>query len=188
MGVLAKWQKPRQKGQPMKISVKTNVTINNPIFVPIEDGDYGTVKFYEDNGYPVRTVNLNGVSHLYAVIEGESEEQAKMLNRKFNAMKRKDSRDLQRRRENETSYEGLVDEGYDAAVNSKDPSEIALGLVMAEELFKEVKKLSDEKRKICYMVANDMTEREIAETLGIAQTTLHGRKVNIFEELKNMLQ
>ena len=59
----------------MKISV-TNVTINFPVYVPIDDGDYETVKFYEENGYPVRTITLNGVAHLYAIVEGETKEQA----------------------------------------------------------------------------------------------------------------
>ena len=171
----------------MKISV-TNVTINFPVYVPIDDGDYETVKFYEENGYPVRTITLNGVAHLYAIVEGETKEQADNLNRNFNAMKRKEARALQKRATYETSYDHLVDEGYDAAVDNSDPSEIVAGLMMTEDLFEVFKELSAEKQRICRMTASDISEREIAVALGMPRSTFRDKRSKLFEEMKEKLK
>ena len=84
---------------------KVNVTINNPIYIPIDDEDYSSVKHYENLGCLVRTITLNGIRGLYAIMEGMNEEQAILLNRMFGARKRKEARDKKKRKETE-GYDG----------------------------------------------------------------------------------
>lgn len=46
-----------------------NVTINNPIYVPIDDNDFETMKYYEEHGIPVRRFAPHGTYHYYATLE-----------------------------------------------------------------------------------------------------------------------
>lgn len=163
------------------------VTINNPIYIPIDDGDYGTVKHYENLGIPVRWIVLHGVGGYYAIMEAESEEEAKRLTDGLCAMQRKDNRAKKRQAEHETSYDALVDEGYDAATDDNDPANVVSDLMMVRDLLTECEKLTEEKKRICMGIAEKKTEREMADEFGIPQMTLHDRKVKVLKELKKKL-
>jgi DNA-directed RNA polymerase specialized sigma subunit len=163
---------------------KLSVTFKPVAFYPIEDGDNETAKFYESNGVQVRTINLNGVNHRYALIEVSTQDEADRLNSEFNRISRKAARDKQKQLNNETSYDKLVDEGYDSAVDGNDPAEIVVDIIVIEALLKELDTLSEENTRICQMLSLKMSERDIAAELGIAQTTLHDRKMKLLKELK----
>ncbi len=62
-----------------------NVTINNPIYVPIDDNDFETMKYYEEHGIPVRRFAPHGTYHYYAIVEGETKEKADNLSNAYAA-------------------------------------------------------------------------------------------------------
>ena len=70
-----------------KIIASTNATINpnrRPlIYYPIDDDDYESVSFYENNGCAIRTITLNGKPHLFALVPAETQKQADRINREF---------------------------------------------------------------------------------------------------------
>ena len=164
-----------------------SVTINNPIYIPILEEDYGTIQYYENLGIPVRWIVMHGVGRYYAIMEGKSEEEAKHMTDGLCAMVRKDIRAMQRQNENETSYDALVEAGYDAAADNSDPANIVSELMLVRDLLSECEKLTDEKKNICKGIAAKKSERDMAAEMGIPQTTLHGRKDKLLKELKKKL-
>lgn len=175
-------------------NLNLNVTINTgaikkPIaYVPIGDDDFGAANYYESNGIPVRTITQNGTKHLFALIEVDTQAEADILNRNFNRMRMQEHRQLQRRMYKEVSYEKLVEDGYDSAAEYSDPLDIVADLEVIAALAEELEQLTEEKKKICNMVKDEMTERAIAAELDIPQTTLHGRKVAVLKELATKLK
>ncbi|MCD7724950.1 MAG: hypothetical protein LUI12_05275 [Clostridiales bacterium] len=165
-----------------------NSVVANPVYWPIEDGDWNSVAYFEAHGIPVKKIALNGVPHLYAIIGAETPEQAEETNRKIGNAARKQARDLQKRVEHETSYDALVEAGYDSAIDGDDPSELAAEMVVVEALCEELKSLTEEKKRLCKMIANKESERSVAKELGIAQTTLNGRKKKLLAELAESLK
>jgi len=164
-----------------------SVTINNPIYIPILEEDYGTIQYYENLGIPVRWIVMHGVGRYYAIMEGDSQSEAKRMTDGLCAMARKDIRAMQKQNENETSYEALLDEGYDVATDDKDPANVVSDLMLVRDLLTECEKLTEEKKRICMGIAAKKTEREMAEEFGIAQMTLHDRKVKVLKDLKKKL-
>ena len=67
-----------------------NITINNPIYVPIDDNDFETMKYYEGHGIPVRKIAPRGIPHYYAIVEGETKEKADNLSNELNVMTRRE--------------------------------------------------------------------------------------------------
>lgn len=163
------------------------VTIKHPIYIPIEDKDTETMRYYEELGVPVRKFAPHGTYHYYAIVEGESEEQAANLNNAYGVMHRKETRSNQRHIVHNASYDGLLESGFDAPALDPDPSEIVAELTLVRELLEECEKLTEQKQRICKMIEAGMSEREMAKELGIAQTTLHDRKVKVLKELKEKL-
>ncbi len=157
-------------------------------FYPIEDNDPNSIKHFNENGVPIRTITLNGVKHLYALIEVDTQEEADLLNREFNRLSRQASRQKKRQNEHEQSYDALKDDGYDAAIDDNDPFDIVSDMLLLESLFKEFSSLSSENKSICRMLAAQKTERDIAIALGIPQTTLHDRKAKLLKMLKSHLR
>lgn len=175
-----------ERGQAM--TKKANlVTINNPIYIPILEEDYGTIQYYENLGIPVRWIVMHGVGRYYAIMEGDSAVEAKRMTDGLCAMVRKDIRAMQKQNENETSYDALVEEGYDVAVDENDPANIVSELMLVKDLLSECEKLTEEKKRICMGIAEKKTEREMADEFGIPQMTLHDRKVKVLKELKKKL-
>ncbi len=162
--------------------VKTNV--KNPIYYQIEDGDIGTIKYYEGIGVPVRTIAFPGrPAHLYALVEAKDKAEADAMNRILGNMHKEEIHAMKKILDNESSYDQLLADGYDLAADKSDPSEIVIGLAVTKALFEEVEKLSEEKQRICQMIGEKKSEREMASELGIAQTTLHDRKTKTLKEL-----
>lgn len=168
--------------------MKKNEKICNPIYVPIDDNDFATMKYYEEHGIPVRRFAPHGTYHYYAIVEGETQEKADNLSNEFNVMFRKENRSNQRHSERDTSYNALVADGYDVPMIEADPSEIVADLMVVNELLQELGKMTEDKLRICQMIGEKMSEREMAKEIGIAQTTLHDRKMKVLKELEKKLK
>lgn len=190
----------------MKKIVKRNVTVsadvlnyNHPIFSQIADGDEGSIKFYKDNGVPVARFSLPHCPlHYCAIFEAATQEEADRLNRGIGSIDRKELRDALKQAQFETSYEALVEEGYDPDNNYdvgtvsgdfRNPQDIHCEKVLLEQLTKALVENTDEQRKICQAIANDVPDRAMAESMGMAKSTYQDHKKKTLkrmgEKLKN---
>lgn len=170
-------------------STKVKANVKNPIYYQIEDGDIETIKYYEGIGVPVRTIAFSGrPAHLYALVEAKDKVEADAMNRVLGNMHKEELRAMKKILDNEASYDQLLEDGYDPTSDKSDPSEIVIGLAVTKALFEEVEKLSEEKKRICQMIGEKKSEREMASKLEIAQTTLHDRKAKTLKELSITLK
>ena len=174
----------------------SNVTTNeamlsyaNPYFVPIEDGDEETIKHYKNNDVPVARIALPGrMKHYYAIFEAATKEEADFMNRIFNNWSRKDERDKVARAELETSYEVLVESGFDQKSTGDNPEEIVAYSTVIAALYNTLEELTSEKVRVCQMVANGESQRGVAKELGIPRRTLRDRKDKAMEELAKKMK
>ena len=115
-----------------KADNQNNVTVDpailnyaNPYFVPIEDGDEETIKHYKRNNVPVAHIALpRRMRHYYAIFDAATKEEADFMNKLFNNWSRKDERDRVALAEFETSYEVLVENGFEQKSTGDNPEEI----------------------------------------------------------------
>lgn len=157
------------------------------VFIPIEDE--GMRKFFEDCEVRVRTMRLgNAAPRLYAIYDVETEEEALILQRVFDASAKKADRDKERQAENETSYEDLLESGYDSAMDYSNPEDIVMDMVVLDALVEKVQRLEDEKRMYADMILEEKTEREVAEENGMTQTKVHNTKTKVLNELKESMK
>lgn len=170
-------------------SKKAPLNIKYPAYVRIsEKEDLGAADYYESNNIPVRTIHINGTSYRCAIIDAGSQEEANKLNRIFNSMNKNADRKKKTQAENETSYDALVECGYDVAKDDSDPQEIYAEIVVVEALLKELDDLTTEERNICKMVGNKIPERDAAEKFGMPRSTLRDRKIRLLKELNGRLK
>ncbi len=99
----------------------------------------------------------------------------------FNNWDKKEYRNVKVQMEKETSYEKLVEEGFNAAQTGTNPEEIVAYRTVIRALNKELDELTEEKLRYCKMVAHKEPEREVAKEMGIPRTTLSGRKNSILK-------
>ena len=157
------------------------------VFIPIEDE--GMRKFFEDCEVRVRTMRLgNAAPRLYAIYDVETEEEALILQRVFDASVKKADRDRERQAENETSYEELVEAGYDSAVDKSNPEDIVMDMIVLDALVEKVQHLEEEKRMYTDMIMEEKTERAVAEENGMSQTKVHNTKNKVLDELKDSMK
>jgi len=141
------------------------------------------------SGVPVHTISFPGSSaHLYALVEANDKAEADAMNRVLANMHKEEIRAMKKILDNESSYDQLLEDGYDPAADKGAPSEIVIDLAVTKALFEEVKKLSKEKKRICQMIGEKKSEREMASELDIAQITLHDRKAKTLKELSITLK
>lgn len=200
----------------MAINVNTstsNVTNNTntlnvqfPVFIRIEDGDTESIKYYKNNGTPISKISLKpGLpSHLYAIISAKSQAEADELNRVLNSMDRKATRRQNKQAEHETSYDVFVESGIDLSVGyidpekhqvpdlSKckkyDPAEIVAYKTVIDALNKELNELTDERLRMCKMIASKTPERTVANEMGIRQSTLNGKKNAMLKDIRSKMK
>lgn len=104
--------------------MNTKVNVQNPIYYQIEDGDIGTIKYYEGIGVPVSTIALLGrPAYLYALIEVKDKAEADTMNRVLENMRKEEIRAMKKILDNESSHDQLLEDGYDPAADKSDPSE-----------------------------------------------------------------
>lgn len=181
----------------MKKNVNSSVaTVNpsslnypHPYFVPIEDGDEETIKFYKRNNVPVAHIALPGrLKHYYAVFNADTQADADLMNRSYNNWAKKDARAKMAQEEFETSYNVMVENGYDAKDDTNNPEEIIAYKLVINALNNALDELTEEKLRACQMVANGESQRTIAEKLGISRRTLRDRKDSAIKELGDKLK
>lgn len=175
-----------------KVNIVTHVTTNPSrypmIYYPIDDDDCESANFYENNGYAVRTITLNGMPHRFALIPTETQEQANCLNKEFSYLQQQEQHSLQQKMGNEVSYDQVVKDGYRFAVDHSDPADILLNLAAIKALACELNSLPEQQRCICQMVSAGMAESEMAAELGISHKALHDRKSKLLRKLKILLK
>ena len=186
-----------ERGQSMKTKAnQITGTINpstlnyaHPYYVPIDDGDETTIKYYKSYSVPIAHIALPGrMPHYYAVFDAPTQAEADMMKKLYNNWDKKSSRDDAKKKKFETSYEQLAEDGYEPNDKQSDnPEEIVAYNMVLDELYAELSELTEEKRRLCSMVANKQPERQVAEEMGITQSTLNGRKKGTLKELKARL-
>ena len=164
-----------ERGQIMEKNVNlSNVATANlsslnyphPYFVPIDDGDEETIKFYKRNDVPVAHIALPGrMKHYYAVFNADTQADADLMNRTYNNWAKKDARDKAAQKEFETSYDVMVENGYDAKDDINNPEESIAYKIVINALANALDELTEEKLRACKMVANKESQREVAEEL-----------------------
>jgi len=85
------------------------------------------------------------------------------------------------------SLDAFEDEGYEPSDTAPDPAEIVADKLLLEELFKALDEFDPASRRICKLIAQGATEREIAAILGIRQSTLNYRKRQLLAQLRDRL-
>jgi len=85
------------------------------------------------------------------------------------------------------SLDAFEDEGYEPSDAAPDPAEVVAYKLLLEELFKALEELDSDNRRICELIAQGATEREIATVLGIRQSTLNYRKRQLMARLRDRL-
>ena len=161
----------------------------HPYFVPIEDGDEETIKYYKRNDVPVAHIALPGrMKHYYAVFNADTQEYADLMNRTYNNFDKKVARAKSAQEEYESSYDVMVENGYDAKDDTNNPEEIIAYKTIINALTNALDELTEEKLRVCKMVANGESQRKVAEELGISRRTLRDRKDSTMRELGNKLK
>lgn len=156
----------------------------HPYFVPIDDGDEVTLKYYKSQDVPVAHIALPGrMKHYYAVFNADTQEEAELMNRTYSAWMKKDMRDQKVKSDKEDSYEKMLEDGHNPADNSTNPEEILAYKVVINALNDALCDLTEEKLRACQMVAQGESQRKVAEELGISRRTLRGRKDDALSEL-----
>lgn len=161
----------------------------NPYYVPIDDGDEETIKFYKENGVPVKPIPLPGrMKHYYAIFNADTHEEANLMKRLYNNWAKQDERDAEKRSRREISYDALVANGYNPGDDTNNPEEIIAYKTVINALHSALDELTDEKVRLCKMVANDESQRKAAEQLGIPRSTYRDKEKSTMLELNKKLK
>lgn len=162
----------------------------HPIYVPIEDGDEASIKHYKNSDVPVGHFALKGQKqkHYYAIYPAETQDIADQMNRTYNNWSKKNERDRKAQSEHECSYEALLEDGYDPKDDANNTEEIVAHKVVLNALVSEMDRLTDEKIRLCRMVANKESQRKVAEELNMPRRTLRDKKDKMLSELAETMK
>ena len=175
--------------QKIKTVKPSTLGYKHPYFVPIDDGDEETIKYYKRNNVPVAYIALPGrTKHYYAVFDADTQEKADEYNRMFGNFAKKDYRQECKTTDNETSYDSLLKTGHDATNNVNDIEEMVFYKTLIDALNKELNELTEEKSRVITMVANKESQYSVAKELGISRSTVRDRKNKVLKELKEKLK
>lgn len=176
-----------KKNNECKVTVDGVARYDFPYFVPIEDGDEITLKHYKEHDVPVARIALpHRQKRYYAIFGAVTKEEADLMNRTFNNWTKKDERDRDAQIKLETSYETLLETGYDPE-DENDISELVAYKIVVDALHEALNELTDEKIRMVKMVANKESQQSVADELGISRRTLRGRKDDVMSELADKL-
>lgn len=80
--------------------------------------------------------------------------------------------------------------GFERSISEefRNPEDIHIEKAMLQELAKALTEITDEQKKICNAVAENVTDRAIAESMGLAKSTYQGRKAKVLDEVKKKLK
>ena len=195
------------------ISVSSTVTTNPaslniqfPVYIRVDENDSSSIEYHKANGTPLAKFALKpGLpKHLYAIMSAKSQAEADTLNREIGNMNRKNDRKQKAVLEHETSMTPFDEAGVDLSVGyiapekhtlpdlskckENDPAEIVAYSTVLNALVQEYSELSEEKQRMCDMIADKTPERVVAEEMGIRQSTLNGRKNAMLNDLHKKLK
>jgi len=78
--------------------------------------------------------------------------------------------------------------GYEPADVSADVEAIVFNQLLLEQLMRYLDELDSDSRRLCLLIGEGVSEREIAAAAGISQSTLNYRKNRLFAKLRNLLK
>lgn len=89
----------------------------------------------------------------------------------------------------EDSYERLLEQGIQFRELSPSAEEQAMQGMEAERLYKALSLLSDDERELIrQLYFLELTEREVAEAMGVFHNAVHKRKLRILGKLKKIIE
>lgn len=170
-----------------------NITALNyphPYFVPIDDGDEVTIRYYKQKDVPVTRIAFpRRRPHYYAVLNAKTQEEADKMKRVFNTFEKKDARAKAEQMKFETeSYDVMVENGYDAESEGSNPEEIIVHKVVMNAFYEKISTLPEEKLRICRMEANHESQRRVAEEMCIPRRTLRDHRDDLLSELRKFMK
>ena len=139
----------------------------HPYFVPIDDGDEETIKFYKRNDVQVAHIALPGrMKHYYAVFNADTQEYADLMNRTYNNWEKKAARAKASQEEYESSYDVMVENGYDAKDDTNNPEEIIAykTVINALNIYEEEKKRQAQIYVFCVQAETDQDKVNVLDT------------------------
>lgn len=84
------------------------------------------------------------------------------------------------------SLDGFEEDGYfPADLTAADPQQILEDALLLEELLAAIAELDPINQRIIELLQEEMSEREIADVIGLSQQAVNKRKAKIREELKD---
>ena len=127
-------------------------------------------------------------------VQGQLIEVSKDVYRAFYQMRRQEQAQRERDAYNHCiQYAALDSEellGEDILLdqNALSVEEQAISAILTEKLHTRIKMLSDkEQRLICDLYFEGLSERELAQKMGLPYMTVHNRKVKVLRKLKKMM-
>lgn len=85
------------------------------------------------------------------------------------------------------SLDEFQKDGIEEAYTENDAAEIAVEMILLEELTKVLDELDPEGRRICELIKEDLSDRKIAAELNMAKSTLSDRKRKLLAKLNKRL-
>lgn len=148
------------------------------------------LKFFMDGNVKLFQIKFKNQSqeHWYAVLPGESKEQADMINREQYRILKQEQRRQARIIENEISLDLLAEDGFEIAASGKSIEETIEYNEYIESLLKEYKALNPKDQRICHTIASGASMRLSASKLGVAYSTYRGQKKRAVAALRKKLQ
>ena len=86
------------------------------------------------------------------------------------------------------SLEKSREEGFEPQDPTSDVADIVVSKLLLEKLMHLLTELDPDSRRICELISQGASEREIATVLGVRQSTLNYRKNKLFGELREHLE
>ena len=167
----------------------------HPYYVPIEDDNEETIKYYKRNGVPVAHIALPGRNkHYFAVFNAATQDEADLMNRTLGKLDKKAYRDKKAdsdkkpQNDNEIFYDKLAKSGCVVRDDYNNPEGLFAHKTLLIALSRVLAELTEEEFRICKMVANKESQHKVAEELGIPRTTLRDRKNKIIKKLGKKLK
>ena len=88
---------------------------------------------------------------------------------------------------NVLSLDKFVEDGYEVS-GSIDVAELVAEKLLLEELAAALDELEPQNKRIAELYGEGMSERQIADEVGLSQKTVNKRKAKIFEQLHQRLK
>lgn len=86
------------------------------------------------------------------------------------------------------SLDSFAEDGFEVFDPAQDVAEIVADKLILEELFKALEELDPDSRRICKLISQGASEREIATMFGIRQSTFNYRKNKLMAQLRDRLK